>query len=189
MCKVNGTEVTAISSLKVISNPTPTPTPTFTTYTTPGPNGSSSLAGTIAGAVFGAILCIALFVILIFLLYYLCWQNRTAFISKNAPSGRSHIDSFEKCPYSPRDGAIGTRGQVCTGDTVGVEVLTTTNLDYLPSVDVELAETNLALKVTEDIDNAEHIYSEVDEPNLSENPSYSCHNPYQFSENPAYAVI
>ena len=97
------------------------------------------------------------FFILIFLLYYLCWQHRTAFISKNAPSGRSRIDSFEKCPYSPRDGAIGTRGQVCTGDTAGVEVLTTTNLDYLPSVDVELAKTNLALKVTEDIDNAEHI--------------------------------
>ena len=72
---------------------------------------------------------------------------------------------------------------MCTGDTAGVEVLTTTNLDYLPSVDVEQAKTNLALKVTDDIDNAEHIYSEVDEPNLSENPSYSCHNPYRFSEN------
>ena len=126
------------------------------------------------------------FFILIFLLYCLCWQHRTTFISKNAPSSRSRIDSFEKCPYSPRDGAIGTRGQVSTADTAGVEVLTTTNLDYLPSVDVEQAETNLALKVTDDIDNAEH---EVDEPNLSENPSYSCHNPYRFSENPAYAVI
>ena len=66
LCKVSGTEVTAVSSLKVISKgtnttPTPTFTTTLTTYTTPGPNGSSSLAGAIAGVVFGAILCIVLF--------------------------------------------------------------------------------------------------------------------------------
>ena len=41
--------------------------------------------------------------------------------------------------------------------------------------------TNLASKVTED---TKYYGSEVDEPNLSENPSYSC----QFSENPAFAV-
>ena len=62
VCKVSGTEVTTVSSLKLISKGTnTTPTPTLTTYTTPGPNGSSSLAGAIAGVVFGAILCIVLF--------------------------------------------------------------------------------------------------------------------------------
>ena len=87
-------------------------------------------------------------VIFIFLLCCLCWQNRTAFISKNAPSNRSHIDSFKKSPYSPRDGVVGTRRQVSIGDTctAGVEFLI--KLDYSPSVPEQV--TNLALKVTED---------------------------------------
>ena len=52
---------------------------------------------------------------------------KVSFISKNAPSSRSRIDSFKKSPYSPRDGVVGTRGQVSIGDTctAGVEFLFT----------------------------------------------------------------
>ena len=103
-CEVNGTEVTAVSSLRFKTeetNPTPTLASTPMT-TTPGPNGSSSLAGAIAGAVFGAILCIVLVVFLIFLLYCLCWKYRTAPVSKRATS-KSHMDYVDNYAYSPKD--------------------------------------------------------------------------------------